>query len=60
MVFQQILRVILCLIKTKLLSHSSSDITKALELFDSLGVFSDDFMDVRDQPEQQVRETLFE
>ena len=29
-------------------------------LFDSLGLFSDDFMEVRDQPEQQVRETLFE
>ena len=29
-------------------------------LFDSLGLFSDDFMEVRDQPEKQVRETLFE
>ena len=29
-------------------------------LFDSLGLYSDDFMEVRDQPEQQVRETLFE
>ena len=29
-------------------------------LFDSLGMFSDDFMEVRDQPEQQVREALFE
>jgi antitoxin VapB len=29
-------------------------------LFDSLGLFSDDFMELRDQPEQQVRETLFE
>jgi len=29
-------------------------------LFDSLGLFSDDFMDVRDQPEQQFREALFE
>ena len=29
-------------------------------LFDSLGLFSDDFMEMRDQPEQQVRETLFE
>ena len=29
-------------------------------LFDSLGLFSDDFMEMRDQPEQQGRETLFE
>ena len=29
-------------------------------LFDSLELFSDDFMEVRDQPEEQVRETLFE
>ena len=29
-------------------------------LFDSLGLFSDDFMEVRDQPEEQVRESLFE
>jgi antitoxin VapB len=29
-------------------------------LFDSLGLFSDDFMESRDQPEQQVREELFE
>ncbi len=29
-------------------------------LFDSLGLFSDDFMEVREQPEGQVRETLFE
>jgi antitoxin VapB len=29
-------------------------------LFDSLSRFSDDFMEVRDQPEQQERETLFE
>ncbi len=29
-------------------------------LFDSLGLFSDDFLEARDQPEQQVRETLFE
>ena len=29
-------------------------------LFESLGMFSDDFMELRDQPEQQVRETLFE
>ena len=29
-------------------------------LFDSLELFSDDFMEMRDQPEQQVRETLFE
>jgi antitoxin VapB len=29
-------------------------------LFDSLGLFSNDFMEMRDQPEQQVRETLFE
>ncbi len=30
-------------------------------LFDSLGQFSDDFMDSREQPsEDQVRETLFE
>ena len=29
-------------------------------LFDSLGLFSGDFMEARDQPEQQVRETLFE
>ena len=29
-------------------------------LFDSLGQFSDDFMTSRDQPEQQVREGVFE
>ena len=29
-------------------------------LFDSLEQFSDDFMESRDQPEQQVREGLFE
>jgi len=29
-------------------------------LFDSLDLFSDDFMETRDQPEQQVREALFE
>ena len=29
-------------------------------LFDSLGLFSDDFMESRDQPEQQVREEPFE
>jgi antitoxin VapB len=29
-------------------------------LFDSLALFSDDFMEARDQPEQQVRESLFE
>ena len=29
-------------------------------LFDSLALFSDDFMEMRDQPEQQGRETLFE
>ncbi len=29
-------------------------------LFDSLDLFSDDFMQTRDQPEQQVREALFE
>ncbi len=29
-------------------------------LFDSLGQFSDDFMETRNQPEQQVREGLFE
>jgi antitoxin VapB len=29
-------------------------------LFDSLGLFSDDFLEARDQPEQQVREMLFE
>jgi len=29
-------------------------------LFDSLSLFSDDFMESRDQPEQQARETLFE
>ena len=29
-------------------------------LFDSLGLFSDDFMESRDQPEQQVRAELFE
>ena len=29
-------------------------------LFDSLEQFSDDFMENRDQPEQQVREGLFE
>jgi len=28
-------------------------------LFDSLGLFSDDFMESRDQPEQQEREELF-
>jgi len=28
-------------------------------LFDSLGLFSDDFMEPRDQPEQQEREELF-
>ena len=28
-------------------------------LFDSLGLFSDDFMESRDQPEQQGREELF-
>ena len=28
-------------------------------LFDSLNQFSDDFMETRDQPEQQVREGLF-
>ena len=28
-------------------------------LFDSLGLFSDDFMEARDQPEQQEREELF-
>ncbi len=29
-------------------------------LFDSLGLFSDDFMEARDQPEQQEREELFQ
>jgi antitoxin VapB len=29
-------------------------------LFDSLDQFSEDFMETRDQPEQQVRERLFE
>jgi antitoxin VapB len=29
-------------------------------LFDSLGLFSDDFMESRDQPEQQVRNGLVE
>ena len=29
-------------------------------MFDSLELFSDDFMEVRDQPEKQVRESLFE
>jgi len=29
-------------------------------LFDSLDLFSDDFMQTRDQPEQQMREALFE
>ena len=29
-------------------------------LFDSLDLFSDDFMQTRDQPEQQVREAPFE
>jgi antitoxin VapB len=29
-------------------------------LFDSLDQFSEDFMETRDQPEQQVREGLFE
>ena len=29
-------------------------------LFDSLGLFSDDFLEVRDQPTEQLRETLFE
>ena len=29
-------------------------------LFDSLGQFSEDFMETRNQPEQQVREGLFE
>ncbi len=29
-------------------------------LFDSLDQFSDDFMETRNQPEQQVREGLFE
>lgn len=28
-------------------------------LFDSLGQFSDDFMQIRQQPEQQVREDVF-
>jgi antitoxin VapB len=28
-------------------------------LFESLSLFSDDFMEVRDQPEQQVREMPF-
>lgn len=26
---------------------------------DNLGLFSDDFMETRDQPEQQIRESLF-
>jgi len=29
-------------------------------LFDSLGLFSDDFMETREQPKQQEREDLFE
>ncbi|NCF66642.1 MAG: AbrB/MazE/SpoVT family DNA-binding domain-containing protein [Chloroflexi bacterium] len=29
-------------------------------LFDSLSLFSDDFMEVREQPEQQDREEIFE
>ncbi|MBN2393428.1 MAG: antitoxin [Anaerolineae bacterium] len=29
-------------------------------LLDSLALFSDDFMETRDQPDQQVREALFE
>jgi antitoxin VapB len=29
-------------------------------LFDSLSLFSDDFLDARQQPEQQEREDLFE
>jgi antitoxin VapB len=29
-------------------------------LFDSLNLFSDDFMEAREQPEQQEREELFE
>jgi len=29
-------------------------------LFDSLSLFSDDFMEVREQPEQQDREKIFE
>ena len=29
-------------------------------LFDSLGMFSDDFMVVREQPEQQERQEMFE
>jgi len=29
-------------------------------LFDSLGSFSEDFMEVREQPEQQEREEIFE
>jgi antitoxin VapB len=29
-------------------------------LFDSLGLFSDDFMEVWEQPEQQEREKIFE
>jgi len=29
-------------------------------LFDSLGLFSDDFMEGREQPEQQEREKIFE
>ena len=28
-------------------------------LFDSLGLFSDDFMEAREQPDQQEREDLF-
>lgn len=28
-------------------------------LFDSLDQFSDDFMETRDQPEQQIRESVF-
>jgi len=29
-------------------------------LFDSLGLFSDDFLEAREQPDQQEREDLFE
>ena len=29
-------------------------------MFESLDLFSDDFLEVRDQPEEQVREPLFE
>ena len=29
-------------------------------MFDSLGLFSDDFMAMRDQPEEYVRDELFE